>query len=87
MSQYKSVNQFTTEHFEQWDEDDIAALADFLAAQTNYRLLAEVGESDYDYHLLKKESSQSTSGSNTVFPDTSVDLPEAPRGTPLRDQD
>lgn len=85
MTQYNSVEKFSRDDFTEWDEDDLARLADFLRMFTDYRLKAEVGDSNSDYHLLKKTSSDESS--STVVQGTSLDTAPGIARPTLRDQD
>lgn len=55
MTKYKYVNAFNDDHFPGgWDDDDIEWFAEFLRAETKYRLVRRLDNEDYAYRLLRK---------------------------------
>jgi len=56
MAHYESLNAYDDEHFpSDWDDDDLAFLAEFVSMQFGARLQQVVDESrDYDYELYRR---------------------------------
>ena len=55
MTDFTSSNAYTADHFpDDWDEDDYAFLAQFLADEYGSQFVRVLNDRDYDYELFRE---------------------------------
>lgn len=52
---YEERNMFADDHFpDHWEREDVVFLAEFLQAETKFRLDTSVVDSDYPFRLYRR---------------------------------
>jgi len=75
MTNYTEDNRYTCEVFpENWDDEDIAFLAEFVGSEFDAKLVALPGDQSYDFALFR----EGRGGGNVIHPvdPLTPDLPD-----------